>query len=107
LVTLTVTSDNGCSNSYDSIVSSSDGIFELDFYAMSLSPNPSMNNCQIVSDKFFSGTMTIENVNGAVILEKKIQGTQFNVDLATYSNGTYLVKLSNNSGKKLFKVIKL
>jgi PKD repeat protein len=107
LVTLTVTSDNGCSNSYDSIVSSSDGIFELDFYAMSLSPNPSMNNCQIVSDKFFSGTMTIENVNGAVILEKKIQGTQFNVDLATYSNGTYLVKLSNNSGNKLFKVIKL
>lgn len=107
LVTLTVTSDNGCSNSYDSIVSSSDGIFELYFYAMSLSPNPSMNNCQIVSDKFFSGTMTIENVNGAVILEKKIQGTQFNVDLATYSNGTYLVKLSNNSGNKLFKVIKL
>ncbi len=107
LVTLTVTSDNGCSNSYDSIVSSSDGIFELDFYTMSLSPNPSMNNCQIVSDKFFSGTMTIENINGAVILEKKIQGTQFNVDLATYSNGTYLVKLSNNSGNKLFKVIKL
>jgi PKD repeat protein len=107
LVTLTVTSDNGCSNSYDSIVSSSDGIFEFDFFTMSLSPNPSMNNCQIVSDKFFSGTMTIENTNGAVILEKKIQGTQFNVDLATYSNGTYLVKLSNNSGKKLFKVIKL
>jgi hypothetical protein len=42
-----------------------------------------------------------------VILEKKIQGTQFNVDLATYSNGTYLVKLSNNAGKKIFKVIKL
>ncbi len=107
VVTLTVTSGNGCSNSYDSIVSSSDGIFEWDFYSMSLSPNPSMNNCQIVSDKFFFGTMTIENLNGAVILEKKIQGTQFNVDLATYSNGTYLVKFSNNAGKKIFKVIKL
>jgi len=107
VVTLTVTSDNGCFNSYDSIVSSSDGIFELDFYTMSLSPNPSMNNCQIVSEKYFSGTMTVESLNGEVILEKKIHGTQFNVDLATYSNGTYLVKLSNNSGKKLFKVIKL
>jgi PKD repeat protein len=107
VVTLTVTSDNGCSNSYDSIVSSSDGIFELDFYSMTLSPNPSMNNCQIVSDKFFSGTMTIESLNGAVIFDKKVQGTQFNVDLASFSNGTYLVKLSNNAGNKRFKVIKL
>jgi len=106
-VTLTVTSDNGCSNSYDSIVSSSGGIFELDFYSMSLSPNPSENNCQIVSEKFFSGSMTIEDLNGAVIFEKKIQGTQFDIDLGTYSNGTYLVKLSNNAGKKVFKVIKM
>jgi PKD repeat protein len=107
LVTLTVTSDNGCSNSYDSIVSSSDGIFELDFYSMTLSPNPSMNNCQIVSDKYFSGTMTIESLNGEVIFDKKVQGTQFNIDLTAFATGTYLVKLANNSGNKRFKVIKL
>ncbi|MEY3843730.1 MAG: hypothetical protein RL293_152 [Bacteroidota bacterium] len=107
LVTLTVTSDNGCSNSYDSIVSSSDGIFELDFYSMTLSPNPSMNNCQIVSDKFFSGTMTIESLNGELIFDKKVQGTQFNIDLTAFATGTYLVKLANNSGNKRFKVIKL
>ena len=106
-VTLTVTASNGCSNVYDSIVSSIGGTFDLDFSSMTLSPNPSASNCQIVSDKYFSGTMIIENMNGAIILEKKIQGTQFNVDLATYANGTYVVKLANNAGKKIFKVIKL
>jgi PKD repeat protein len=107
LVTLTVTSDNGCSNSYDSIVSSSDGIFELDFYSMALSPNPSMENCQIVADRYFVGTMIIENMNGQVVCERSVQGSQFPVDLTSYAKGTYVVKMTNQIGQKSFKVIKM
>jgi PKD repeat protein len=107
LVTLTVTSDNGCSNSYDSIVSSSDGIFELDFYSMALSPNPSVENCLIVADRYFVGTMIIENMNGQVVCERSVQGSQFPVDLSSYAKGTYVVKMTNQIGQKSFKVIKM
>lgn len=107
VVTLTVTSDNGCSNSYDSIVSSSDGIFELGNNSMSLFPNPSNDYFQVVSNAYFSGIMIIENVNGACIEKKNIQGTLFMIDATNYAKGTYLVKLANEFGQKSFNIIKL
>ena len=107
VVTLTVTSDNGCSNSYDSIVSSSNGIFELGNNSMSLFPNPSNDYYQVVSNDYFSGIMIIENVNGACVEKKNVQGTQFTIDATNYAKGAYLVKLANEFGQKSFNIIKL
>lgn len=107
VVTLTVTSDNGCSNSYDSIVSSSDGIFELNNFSITLFPNPSNDYCQIVSNTYFSGIMIIENVYGACVEKKKVQGTSFTLDVSNYAKGNYLVKLANEFGQKTLNIIKL
>ncbi len=107
LVTLTVTSDNGCSNSYDSLVSSSDGLSDVEQIDMELSPNPTNTTCQIQSETFFKGMLYVKSMTGAIVYQKPIEGNTFDLDFSRFTNGYYLVHLNGNQTQKTFKVIKL
>lgn len=51
-------------------------------------------------------TMNIINVNGKVIVNKKVATGKSTIDLSTFANGVYFIKLTTEKGQKTLKVVK-
>lgn len=107
LVSLTVTSDNGCANVYDSLVSTTDGLTELLFNQFEVSPNPTSNTCQIHAKLGFEGDLELRNVNGQLVFASAFKGNEEIIDLTHLSAGVYFCNIYNNLGQRSLKVIKL
>jgi len=71
-------------------------------------PNPTngMINIDLSNNDLTNGSIAIINLLGEIIYYKKISTSKINVDIGNYPAGVYLVKFSNNSSNKVFKVIK-
>ena len=107
LVSLTVTSDNGCVNVYDSIVSTTNGLTELLFNQFEVSPNPTSNTCQIHAKLGFEGDVELRDVNGQLVFASAFKGNEEIIDLTHLSAGVYFCNIYNNLGQLSLKVIKL
>ena len=107
LVSLTVTSDNGCTNVYDSLISTTDGLTEMLFNQFELSPNPTSNTCQIHAKNGFMGELELRDVNGQLVYSTTFQGNDQNIDLTGLSAGVYFCNIHNKLGQRSLKVIKL
>lgn len=51
-------------------------------------------------------TMNIMNVNGKVIVNKRIATGKTTIDLSTFANGIYFIKLTTEKGQKTLKIVK-
>ncbi len=107
LVSLTVTSDNGCTNVYDSLVSTTDGLTELLFNQFEINPNPTSTTCQIHAKNGFVGDLELRDVNGQVVYAVAFSGNEQTIDLSDLSAGLYFCNIQNNIGQRSLKVIKL
>jgi hypothetical protein len=107
LVSLTVTSDNGCTNVYDSLISTTDGLTEVLFNQFELSPNPTSNTCQIHAKHGFVGELDLRDVNGQLVYSTTFQGNNQSIDLTGLSAGVYFCNIHNKLGQRSLKVIKL
>lgn len=107
LVSLTVTSVNGCTNIYDSLVSTTDGLTELLFNQLTVSPNPTTNTCQIKALHGFVGELELRDVNGQLVYATVFQGKEQTINLTDLSAGVYFCNIQNKQGQRNFKVIKL
>jgi hypothetical protein len=107
LVSLTVTSDNGCTNVYDSIVSTTDGLTELFFNQFEVSPNPTTNTCQIHAKYGIVGELELRDVNGQLVYSTTFKGNNQSLDLTSLCAGVYFCNIQNKLGQRSLKVIKL
>jgi hypothetical protein len=53
-----------------------------------------------------NGTLTINNMLGQQIYQSSILGTNTQIDVSSYTNGTYFIKYTKGSIKKYSKFIK-
>lgn len=107
LVSLTVGSDNGCVNVYDTLVSTTNGLTEFLFNQFELSPNPTSNTCQIHAKHGFVGDVELRDVNGQLVYSESFQGNEQTIDLTDLSAGVYFCNIQNKLGQRSLKVIKL
>jgi hypothetical protein len=66
---------------------------------ISISPNPSKGIFQISFEKFNSLTVKVYSVKGKILFEKKLNGTNYIIDLSNFNSGLYLVKITDTETK--------
>ncbi len=72
---------------------------------LQLYPNPAKNKVSI-SNRSIIDTVAITSVLGQEILHKKVNDLQTEIDLASFANGIYFVKVSSNKQEKIIKIVK-
>ena len=82
------------------------GISDYDFsYSVEAFPNPTIDVVQIkLSDNVTEGRLSIIDPTGKTIHEKDITESEFLLDFAPYSQGTYFLNLMNKSGELLHTI---
>ena len=76
---------------------------------ISLFPNPTSNYVilNVPSEDVEGLIYQLYDMNGKILLEKKLDGTQTNIYLANYASASYLIKVTNSKNEsKEFKLIK-
>jgi hypothetical protein len=82
------------------------GISDYDFsYSVEAFPNPTIDVVRIeLSDNVSEGSLSIIDPTGKTILVKDITESEFLLDFAPYSQGTYFLNLMNENGMLLHTV---
>jgi len=94
-VTLTVTADNGCSNTYVGNVSTV-GLAESMMFQFALYPNPSSANLNIISDREI-GAWQIEDWTGKCVLKGKEPNHSTTISIDKLASGQYTLKIDNQT----------
>jgi len=74
-----------------------------------LSPNPAINQTQLIINKPISGTLQLHSIDGKVLEVQKITFQQRNltINLENYNSGTYFLSLNSKGLIKTFKLVVL
>lgn len=82
------------------------GISDYDFsYTVEAFPNPTIDVVRIkLSENIANGRLNIIDPTGKVIHEKEITESDFMLDFAPYSQGTYFLNLTNENGVLLHTI---
>jgi predicted secreted protein len=72
-------------------------------------PNPASNNIiiEIKNSRFVNSDLRVYDIVGYLILEKKLAGSKTSVDISTFSKGLYILKVENENGTAVKKLMKL
>jgi len=62
-----------------------------------LFPNPASDLLNIELNENFTGTVSVYNMSGSLILEEKMTGTQTQINISTLAAGNYVYKLMNEN----------
>jgi uncharacterized repeat protein (TIGR01451 family) len=73
--------------------------------SVSIFPNPTKNNININS-KFDIKSVQLFDIQGRILTTKLVEGYQANLDISSYSNGVYFIKITSISGSKIEKLVK-
>jgi len=69
-------------------------------------PNPTNGMITISSNKEkLNAQVSISNILGHVVYSNKIEGNSTSIDLKEFNEGVYIVSLSSNNSKRVYKVI--
>ena len=90
-----------CITKFVSVLSTNQ--FELN--DLRLFPNP-VKNVVSISNSSTIGTVAITSVLGQEILRKKVNDLQTEIDLSSFANGIYFVKVTSNEQEKIIKIVK-
>ena len=105
-VCLTASNSQGSSTSCDSVSVTSVGIATLDpSIGVSIFPVPASGQITIVSDIEILDLQVID-MNGRVLLSKKLNALQTNLSIKNLSNGNYILKLNTRKGVGLQRFVK-
>lgn len=82
------------------------GISDYDFsYSVEAFPNPTIDVVRVsLSDNVAEGSLSIIDPTGKVIHQKAITESEFMLDFAPYSQGTYFLNLMNPDGVLLHTI---
>ena len=74
---------------------------------VSIFPNPTNEFVKIISSKDENYKIQLFNINGKLLVEKKINNTDNRVNMNKFTNGTYLLKVTNkNRETNTYQIIK-
>lgn len=79
---------------------------KVDSNTLSFYPNPSKDMVNFVSENAIE-RITVYNLLGQEVISKQVNSNDFNLDISTLSNSTYVVKLTNNNKSQSVKLIKI
>jgi hypothetical protein len=68
-------------------------------------PNPTSDLVNIFIDKTENTQLQIININGQVVLEKQINEQNTLLDVSAYNKGVYIVRISNQTGVSINKLV--
>jgi uncharacterized protein YjdB len=68
-------------------------------------PNPAVNYIRIVSNAIGKGTVVLYSIKGATIMNKELVRSQ-ELDISAIPAGMYIIKITNNRGTYIKKIIK-
>lgn len=82
------------------------GIFDYEFsYEVKVFPNPTIDVVRVeLSEDVTSGSLSIIDPTGKTIFVRDITESDFTLDFAMYSQGTYLLNLMNETGSLLHTI---
>ncbi|MBN2663305.1 MAG: T9SS type A sorting domain-containing protein, partial [Bacteroidales bacterium] len=105
-ITWTVTDDAGNTEVCTSeiVVNAYVGLNNISLINISLYPNPSTGIFTIQNATGFD--IVISDVNGKIILTKKLDNNTSTINLSGYANGIYFIEFSNKDVVKTMKLIK-
>jgi Secretion system C-terminal sorting domain len=92
---LDITFETTCSLANDEFIKN-----EVMFY-----PNPASDNVNIKSN-YNIKTLELIDMQGRMLQSKIVNETETNIDISSYVSGIYIVKVSNDTGERLYKLIK-
>ncbi len=103
-VTLTVTSDIGCTDAITVknaavVLSEGSGIQELNNETLLIYPMPVSDILTIEYSGTSSAIATIYSMNGQILKEQKLVSDKNTMDMSSFANGTYILKVISNNGK--------
>jgi hypothetical protein len=78
---------------------------EIALNRLSVYPNPTSNNIKIVSEKVMN-QVTVYNLFGQTVFTKKIDAENATIDLSSFANGVYMLKISSDNSSIIKKIIK-
>jgi hypothetical protein len=106
--TVVITDANGCTNVSAIFTMTTVGIQTLSDIPMQLYPNPVIQNLNITMQAT-AGKQEVElfNAEGMVVLQKTSFGeSSIKINMHNLASGMYIVKITNNSGVTVHKIIK-
>lgn len=107
VVTLTVTSDCGTSVFTDTINLDLVGVNELTKDNYTIYPNPTNGMVNIsFSNTLTNGNVEIIDATGRVLQKAAVKTKQIALDLSSYENGFYFIRINNNDKTVTEKVVK-
>jgi hypothetical protein len=81
------------------------GVKENTFTNLQYFPNPTNGNVTITSAEGITG-ITVYNVAGQLLLNKAVNGTTAETDIAAFANGVYFFKVTNGNKTANFRIVK-
>jgi hypothetical protein len=83
------------------------GIEETEQSAFTLYPNPARDYLTITTPQTkIESFVTMYNVNGREMLKKQISGNVTKIDIRSFANGVYIVKLIQGNAVEVRKIVK-
>ncbi|RYZ17871.1 MAG: T9SS type A sorting domain-containing protein, partial [Sphingobacteriales bacterium] len=73
---------------------------------VSIYPNPAQNSI-FVSGEITGATVSFTDLTGRTVLTQKLPAGSTKIDVSSLTSGTYILRVSNSSGNKIQKVVKL
>ena len=97
---------NGCSSDTSNVITITDvGVKEiLNDFNFTIYPNPANNHIFVKVPQ--KSLVEITDVEGRVVKKINNNELEINVDLRDYSNGVYFIKVINDKGQAIKKIIK-
>ena len=80
------------------------GIEELSFDAV-IYPNPANDNITVSLPFEVNGGYDLYDLSGKLLVSKNIPGQQFKINLDTYANGAYFLRVWTDGGNQIIKKI--
>lgn len=102
----TANNNFGCGRSFDPYISENTAnTNENQVIPMGIYPNPTKNGITVTG---LSGesTIVVMSINGTILLEKKTNDEQSNIDLSKLANSVYIVLVNDANGSRSARVIK-
>ncbi len=68
-------------------------------------PNPTSSLVNIFIDQFENTQLQVMNISGQIVLEKQINNQNTLLNVSTYDKGVYIIRITNESGVSIHKLI--